>query len=131
MENVLNKLKFKPEFTALVLNAPAKIKEALQKNGFDAVNKAGSVYDFVMVFVTSHKELEDHIGETMKALKYDNHFWINYPKGSSKLHTDLNRDTLWKAMEKTGYRPVTLIAFDEDWSAMRFRHVEKVKTKGK
>lgn len=131
MEKVLSKLNFNPEYSALVIKAPEQIKETLKQKGFETDDKRDTVYDFVMLFATSHRELDTHIAATMKKLKYDNYFWINYPKGSSGLHVDMNRDTLWKAMEKTTYRPVTLIAFDDDWSAMRFRPVEKVKTKSK
>ncbi|HEX4447997.1 MAG TPA: hypothetical protein VH044_14715 [Polyangiaceae bacterium] len=47
--------------------------------------------------------------------------WIAYPKGTSGLATDLNRDRLSDAVDRAGLRSVTLIALDETWSAMRFR----------
>lgn len=54
-------------------------------------------------------------------LKPDSLLWIAYPKGSSQIKTDVNRDTLWKTIEPTGWRPVRQIVLDEVWSAMRFR----------
>jgi hypothetical protein len=47
--------------------------------------------------------------------------WVAYPKGSSGVKTDVNRDRLWQALEPTGWRPVRQVALDETWSAMRFR----------
>jgi hypothetical protein len=35
--------------------------------------------------------------------------------------TDLNRDILWKRLEKLGVQPVRQIAIDDVWSALRFR----------
>ena len=67
-----------------------------------------------MLFAISHQELDACIIIIMKNLNYDNYFWINYPKGSSGLHVDMNCNTLRKTMEKTNYRPVTLVSFD-DW----------------
>ena len=50
--------------------------------------------------------------------------WAAYPKGGSKVPTDLNRDILWKLIEPLGWRPVRMVALDETWSAMRFRREE-------
>jgi hypothetical protein len=34
----------------------------------------------------------------------------------------------WKPMGELGYEPVRMIAIDEDWSALRFRKAEFIKT---
>jgi len=52
--------------------------------------------------------------------------WIAYPKQSSGIKTDVNRDILWQLSLQTGLRPVTQIAIDETWSALRFRPAERV-----
>ena len=55
--------------------------------------------------------------------------WFAYPKGSSKKYTcEFNRDTGWAELAKAGYEPVRQVAIDEDWSALRFRKVEHIKT---
>jgi hypothetical protein len=46
--------------------------------------------------------------------------WIAYPKGN---RTDINRDTLWPLAVDYGLRPITQIAIDEVWSALRFRPI--------
>ncbi len=47
------------------------------------------------------------------------YLWIAYPKGG---RSDLSRDSLWPIVsERTGMRPITQIALDETWSALRFR----------
>ena len=38
-----------------------------------------------------------------------------------QLGTDLHRDSLWEALKPTGWRPVTQVAIDDVWSALRFR----------
>ena len=45
-------------------------------------------------------------------------FWVVYPKGN---RADINRDTLWPILAEYGFRPITQIAVDEVWSALRFR----------
>ena len=44
--------------------------------------------------------------------------WVAYPKGN---RTDLNRDSLWPILGEFGMRPISQVAIDEVWSALRFR----------
>ncbi len=45
-------------------------------------------------------------------------FWVAYPKGN---RADINRDSLWPLLAEHGFRPVSQVALDETWSALRFR----------
>jgi hypothetical protein len=47
--------------------------------------------------------------------------WVAYPKGG---RADINRDTLWPMLSPLGLRPITQVAIDETWSALRFRRLE-------
>jgi hypothetical protein len=48
--------------------------------------------------------------------------WIYYPKGSSKIQTDLTRDKGWdKLMKNTQLQWISLISFDEVWSSFGMR----------
>ena len=44
--------------------------------------------------------------------------WVAYPKGN---RADINRDTLWPILGEYGMRPISQIAVDDVWSALRFR----------
>jgi len=44
--------------------------------------------------------------------------WVAYPKGN---RTDVNRDSLWPILAQHGLRPVSQVAVDDVWSALRFR----------
>jgi hypothetical protein len=49
------------------------------------------------------------------------------PSPRGEVHpTDLNRDVFWEALEHLGVRPVTQIAVDDVWSALRFRPFAEV-----
>ena len=55
--------------------------------------------------------------------------WIAYPKGTSKKYkAEFNRDTGWKAIGEVGFESVRQVAIDEDWSALRFRRTEYIKS---
>jgi hypothetical protein len=58
-----------------------------------------------------------------------NVFPTPYPKGTSKCYTcDFNRDSGWDVIRNAGFDSVRQIAIDEDWSALRFRRVEYIKS---
>jgi uncharacterized protein YbdZ (MbtH family) len=42
------------------------------------------------------------------------------------LKTDINRDAGWDIVFQAGLRPVTQVAINHIWSALRFRPLEKV-----
>jgi len=48
--------------------------------------------------------------------------WIAYPKAN---RSDINRDILWPILTEFGLRPISQVAIDEVWSALRFRALEE------
>jgi len=80
----------------------------------------------VLLFVSSLGEAERLLPEGIRAVKGEGLLWVAYPKGSSGVKTDINRDTLWEASKPTGWRPVRQVAVDEVWSAIRFRPAERL-----
>jgi len=49
-------------------------------------------------------------------------FWIAYPKAN---RANINRDTLWPILSEYAMRPISQVAVDEVWSAMRFRALKE------
>lgn len=76
--------------------------------------------DVIVAFVHSRADLDTVAAPAIDAARRDELAWIAYPK-AGQLGTDLNRDTLSKALADRGVRPVRQIAIDEVWSALRFR----------
>jgi hypothetical protein len=74
----------------------------------------------VMVFVSKVADLDRVAAPMIAAARADRIAWAAYPK-AGQLGTDLDRDILWKALEKQKIQPVRQIALDEVWSALRFR----------
>ena len=74
----------------------------------------------VIVFVRTLADVERTAAPVVAAAKADRIAWLAYPK-AGQLETDLNRDILWRHMQKKGVSGVRQIAIDEVWSAMRFR----------
>ena len=47
--------------------------------------------------------------------------WITYPKGTSGVKTDLNRDKIRDYVSTQGLQAVSLISIDNTWSALRVK----------
>jgi len=127
-EAVFKKLKFGFSNHNLIVNAPGEYLAILKGAEFDTIpdDSNPGKYGFVQVFASSQAEMEELIKSVAKACKFDCLFWACYPKGSGKLKYDLNRNTVWDALGLIGLRPVTQIAIDEKWSALRGRDPELV-----
>ncbi len=63
------------------------------------------------------------MSKVMKLLKPDVTVWVYYPKGSSKIQTDLTRDKGWDCLlaESDKLTWINLISFNETWSVFGFR----------
>ena len=125
------KLNLNDQAEIVVLNAPASFEPELKSLKGVTVRRdaKGGDIDFSLAFVTTQKEVDTLGPQVAKRAKGDAVVWFAYPKGSSKKYaSQINRDNGWAVMGKTGFEPVRMVAIDEDWSAVRFRRVEFIKT---
>ena len=85
--------------------------------------------EFALVFVTKQHQIDGIISRIYPKLKGDTILRFCYPKGTSKKYAcDFNRDNGWSTLRTLKLEPVRQVAIDEDWSALRFRKVEFIKT---
>lgn len=122
------KLRMQPSQRVLILNAPAGYLHELGAlpEGVSVVTEPNGEFDFVQLFVSSRAELERLGPVALQAVKYDGLLWLCYPKQSAGVKTDITRDVGWDGILQAGLRPVTQVAINATWSALRFRPVEKV-----
>ena len=117
------KLFIKENYNITLVNAPDEYHARLTplpKGVAISTNLSGAV-DFIQVFIMNREELEQQLSSLIQHLKQDGWLWISYPKGSSKIKTDINRDNIWEYAKGLGLKAVHQISVDETWSAMRFR----------
>src|SRR5689334_15133760 len=132
MASVFGKLNLKDQKEILVLNAPQSFEPELKALHGVTVQRdlknAGQI-EFSLAFVTKQKEV-DTLGKAIaKKADGDAVVWFAYPKGSSKNYkSEINRDNGWKVLGDAEFEPVRMVAIDEDWSAVRFRRAEFIKT---
>jgi hypothetical protein len=125
-----SKLLLKPGQRAAVLNAPEGYPTALDvPAGVDLHAALDGACDNVLLFVRDKAQLMREVSKAFKAVKTGGIVWICYPKQTSGITSDLNRDIIWRETQATGWRPVTQVALDETWSALRFRPTADVKSR--
>ena len=124
---LIKKLGMKSGQRAAVLNAPDGYLERISPpEGVEAATRLDGSFDFIQVFALDRAALDRDIGGAHAALAPGGLLWVSYPKGSSRVPTDLNRDVFWEALGHLGLRPVTQVSVDDVWSALRFRPVAEV-----
>jgi hypothetical protein len=115
---ILEKLRYSPQQRAIVLNAPASYAPTLSDLPLE--DRLEGDFDFIHVFVTDRSDVQRDGQRWREALKDDGILWVSYPKGKS-IPTDLNRDSLNRALQDHGLQGVSQVAIDDIWSALRFK----------
>lgn len=122
--SIVLKLRIKAKDTLLTLNAPPEFKKGLK--GLPAgvtIKESGKEYDQVHWFVMNRAQLEKELSKVMKLVNPEVIVWVYYPKGTSKIQTDLTRDKGWDCLlaENNKLTWINLISFDDTWSVFGFR----------
>lgn len=129
-QSLLEKLQLKDEKNLLLQGLPLSVEKQFLKFSFSKnvtpLLKTKKI-DFALIFAFSQKQLKDILKEVVPALHPEGKFWIAYPKASSKIASDLYRETSWGFIGDYGYETVRLIAVDTLWSAARFKKTESIK----
>src|SRR5262245_20803570 len=130
MSPVFKKLNLKDQKEIVVVGAPASFEPEIESLADVVVKRSvGSQLAFSLAFVTKQKEVDALAKSVGNSAVGDAVVWFAYPKQSSKKYScELNRDSGWAELGKAGFEPVRMVAIDEDWSAVRFRRVDFIKT---
>ena len=113
------KLYLKPGMRVAVANAPAGI--SLKAPGVTVEKSLTRDLDLALLFTTTQKDLTKRWPALLASVKQGGAVWVAYPKKSSGLDTDLGMGE-WEATKGSDWNPVTMIAVDDSWSAVRYRY---------
>ncbi|MFM9950123.1 MAG: hypothetical protein ACKV1O_19470 [Saprospiraceae bacterium] len=133
MDALFKKLNYKGQQQVVSINHPATFNANLASLAGETeiitdLSKSEEI-TFILVFVTQQSEIDRLIPLIAPKLQGDAVVWMCYPKGTSKKYRcDFNRDTGWAILGQYNLEGVRAVAIDEDWTALRFRKVEYIKT---
>lgn len=131
IQTVFEKLQYVDEKNLLIQGLPSSIEKQFSKLSF-AKNMTPLLktrkLDFALVFAVSENQLNGILNDVMPSLKENTKFWVAYPKTTSKIVTDLNRDRSWNQLTTQGYSGIDNVELDHVWTATRFKKCECGKT---
>lgn len=98
-------------------------------DGVQFTNRSSEA-DGILFFADSVSSLRSGFLKILKSIRNETLLWIAYPKKSSGIKTDLDRDHGWDILSENGYDGVSLISLNDTWSAARFKKSDAVKKGG-
>ena len=117
------KLGLKTDFTVHLMN-PIKeywdLFESIPEGIEEVHHPLEASIDFVHLFCTSMDDLLVLAVKGKAILKKTGLLWVSWPKGSSKIPTDINRDIIRTHMLGIGLVDVKVAAINENWSGLKF-----------
>jgi hypothetical protein len=124
--SVATKLRLQADTPLYLLKVPEQVRVLF--SGFEAKSGLGGqqVIHQAVIFAANKRALDEVMPKLATRLAKDALLWIAYPKKTGKIKSDMTRDNGWETVFAAGYEPVTQIAVDDDWSALRFRKSEAI-----
>jgi hypothetical protein len=117
------KMKLKPGQRAAIIYPPEGYLKELSPlpAGLEVVGKLEGTFDWMQIFVKNKAELDKLVPWVLRALKPESLLWISFPKGTSKIQTDLTRDKGWESLQQADLKWVNLVSVNDTWSAFALR----------
>ena len=126
-QTLFEKLQLEDEKNLLIQGLPSTIEKQFSKLSFSKnvtpLLKTRKI-DFALVFALNSNQLYKILSEVCPALHGTGKLWIAYPKATSKITSDLNRDCSWNALIEQGFETGEIVEMDYVWSAQLFTRGE-------
>jgi hypothetical protein len=120
-KSVAEKLLIKPNTTLWSSHADRVALVGPLPDGVDTVGAMDEATTAI-VFADSGAAAREILAAQKDRLHSPAVFWVAYPKANK---ADINRDSLWPILGDFGMRPISQVAVDETWSALRFRPLKE------
>ncbi len=110
----------------MVLNAPPTyLKHAGAVPETARLTTEPQLAFIIQAFLKSRQELEEQFKNLIGLVEPGGMLWLTYPKLTSKLKSDINRDIINLFAQENGWIGIAMVSIDDDWSALRLKPVEK------
>lgn len=121
--NIFDRLQIIEEKNLLIQGIPSTLEKFFTKISFaknvTPLLKSRKI-DFALVFALNYTQLSIILKDVIPALRTQGKLWIAYPKPTSKIVSDLNRDCSWECLQSKGFTKIDEVVIDHVWTAMRF-----------
>ena len=120
--SLVDKLGIKAASKIAILSSPDGYEATLGAlpEGVTNLSKLRPSLDFIHFFTKQRADLERKFPKLKSSLAANATLWISWPKGASKIPTDLNENVVREIGLKNGLVDVKVCAVDEVWSGLKF-----------
>ena len=128
-KSLVYKLGIKDGFKVYMYNTPGDFHQVLgrlPKNVLE-LEKPTDGMEFIIMFVTAKKELNDTFKKMMEWLANEGILWVCWPKESSGIKSDLNGRLVRDVGVNNGMAEVKVSSINDVWSGLKF--VKRTKEK--
>jgi hypothetical protein len=124
-KSIAEKLFIKPGYKFLLVNPPDGYlaRMGAMPDGIVILNDAETPVEAIQVFVSNRQELEQQLPRLKELMAPKGMLWVSYHKGTSRVKTDIHRDTINAFAQSIGLEGVAMISIDDDWSALRLKRI--------
>jgi hypothetical protein len=121
------KLRILPDAELVLLNAPESLKAVFQSWGNCTDRLSDTPHEWIIAFLSSIADLQALVPQILGALTPSGICWIAFPKKSSGVQSDLNRDSAYQALQAYPLQWLSLVAIDSTWSACALRKATQIR----
>ena len=122
-QTFLERLQLDNDKTMLIQGIPSSIEKQFVKLSFSKnvtpLLKRKKI-DFALLFAINNNQLCTILKDVFPALHSQSKLWIAFPKSSSKIVSDLNRDCTWETLCSKGYKISDEFELDNVWMGALF-----------
>ncbi|MGN6353447.1 MAG: hypothetical protein ACTHLB_08660 [Parafilimonas sp.] len=122
--SLFEKLELSEEKNLLIQGLPSSIEKQFAKLSYaknvTPLLKSKKI-DFALVFAVNRNQLCNILRDVFPALHKNSKLWIAYPKVTSKIASDLNRNANWEVLSDCEYEATSQVPLDHVWTALLFQ----------
>jgi len=121
-KSLVEKLGIKEEQRVYIGNAPSGYANSLAglPRGVMLAKSLSGTCGFIQFFAKERAALQSEFPRLKASLAADGALWISWPKGASKVKTDLTENLVREIGLANGLVDVKVCAVDEIWSGLKF-----------
>ena len=127
MQSMIEKLNLKDEKNVLIQGLPSSIEKQFSKlpyaKNVTPLLKSRKI-DFALLFAIHQNQMCAILSDVFPALHTESKLWVAYPKTTSKIASDLNRDCSWQVLVDHDYEIDSQVALDHMWMAICFKKMD-------